>query len=56
MSKRHYFCNKIPNIAKRWGIRPQTTLPPTVGGKAPEDPYFYLIARKNLKTSVKSQL
>jgi len=35
MPKKHYFCNKMPKIAKRWGIRLQTPLPPATGVEAP---------------------
>jgi len=38
MPKMDYFCGKFLKIAKRWGLRPQTRLPPAAGGFAPRAP------------------
>jgi len=34
-----YFDSKSPKIAKRWGLRLQTALPPSAGGSSPRPPF-----------------
>jgi len=51
MHKNAYFYSKIAKMAQRWGLRPQTPLPPAAGGIAPRLRRLGLCPQANDKTS-----